>query len=83
MGSHPAISGPVTVVQQESTYVESRLGIHVPERIVFEFYEPAKGPKKGAPSFVRTQRTTLSYGAFRQFEVSTDETIRPPKEPSR
>ena len=75
-GVHPALPAPIQLVGSESTYVESRFDILVPERIVFEFYENTKS--KAKPVFARAARMTFSYGAFRQFGVTTDETIATP-----
>ena len=75
-GVHPALPAPIQLVGIESTYVESRFGILVPERIVVEFYENLKS--KAKPVFARAARTTYTYGAFRQFGVTTDETVATP-----
>jgi len=75
-GVHPALATPVELVGIESTYVESRFGILVPERTVVEFYENRKS--KAKPVFALAARTTYTYGAFRQFGVTTDETVATP-----
>jgi hypothetical protein len=75
-GVHPALPAPIPLVALESTYVESRFGILVPERIVIEFYENSKS--KATPVFARMARMTFTYGAFRQFGVTTDETVAVP-----
>jgi hypothetical protein len=41
-GIHPALPEPVTILRHEATYTESRFGILVPERSVFEWYERGK-----------------------------------------
>jgi hypothetical protein len=63
-------------LRRESLYVDSRFGILVPQHIDFEFYQRAKGTK-GAPEFFLRERTRCTYGTFRRFEVTTDETIAP------
>ena len=75
-GVHPALPAPVQLLGYESTYAESRFGIHVPERTVVEYYENRKS--KAKPVFAMTARTTYTYGPFRQFGVTTDETVAPP-----
>ena len=47
-----------------------------PERTVVEFYENRKS--KAKPVFALAARTTYTYGAFRQFGVTTDETVATP-----
>jgi hypothetical protein len=75
-GAHPALPMPVQLLGIESTYVDSRFGIGVPERIVAEFYENRKS--KAKPLFGLTARTTYTYGAFKRFGVTTDETVLTP-----
>ena len=75
-GTHEALPGPVVLVSSESSYVESRFGILVPARIVFEWQENVKSRTR--PVFARAARMTFTYGAFRQFGVATDETIATP-----
>jgi len=77
-GVHPALPMPIQLLGIESTYVDSRFGIRVPERTVAEFYENRKS--KAKPLFGLTARTTYTYGAFRRFGVTTDETILTPAE---
>ena len=74
-GVHTALGAPVELVGIESTYVESRFGILVPERTVVEFYENRKS--KAKPVFALAARTTYTYGAFRQFGVTTDASLNP------
>jgi len=73
---HPAVAAPIPLVGSDSTYVESRFGILVPQRIVFEWQENVKS--KTRPVFARAARMTFTYGAFRQFGVATAETIATP-----
>jgi hypothetical protein len=75
-GVHPALPASIQLIGVESTYTESRFEILVPERIVVEFYENVKS--KAKPVFALTGRTTYAYGAFRQFGVTTDETVATP-----
>jgi hypothetical protein len=75
-GVHPALPAPMQLISVESTYVESRFGILVPARIVVEWYENVKS--KAESGFVRAARTTYTYGAFRQFGVTTDEAVATP-----
>lgn len=81
VGQHPAVSDPIVLIRSVHDYTDSRLGILVPERIVFEWFESAKWtPKsKQPPSFTLSARTAFSYGAFRRFEVTTKEVIDSPK----
>ena len=39
VGIHPALPQPVTLIRLEAAYAESRFGILVPERVVFEWGE--------------------------------------------
>ena len=75
-GMHPALPAPVLLLGSDSAYVESRFGILVPERIVFEWYENVKS--KAKPAFARVAGMTFTYGTFRQFGVTTDETVAMP-----
>ena len=75
-GAHPALTAPVQLLGIESTYIESRFGILVPERIVAEFYENRKS--KAKPAFALAARTTYTYGAFKQFGVQMDEDVALP-----
>ena len=75
-GVHPTLPAPIQLLGLESTYVESRFGILVPERIVVEYFENRKS--KAKPLFGLAARTTYTYGAFRQFGVTTDETVETP-----
>lgn len=81
-GIHPALPQPVTSISREATYTESRFGILVPERVVFGFWN-AKQTKNQPPSFFRSVRTTCTYGVFKQFEVSTQQTIGTPASPKQ
>jgi hypothetical protein len=78
---HPASPDPLAIVRRESTYVRSRLGPLVPERIVFDWLMRFSHPKNGPPSFGLSERTTFSYGAFRRFDVATSEEVKPPGTP--
>jgi hypothetical protein len=75
-GVHPALPAPIQLIGFDSTYVASRFDIHVPERTVVEFHENRKS--KAKPLFALAARTTYTYGAFRQFGVTTDEAIATP-----
>ena len=81
IGQHPAFKEPLVLIRSVHDYVDSRLGILVPQRIVFEWFESAKwSPKsKQPPSFTLAARTAFTYGAFRKFEVTTQEVIETPK----
>jgi len=74
----PAQPEPVPILREESSYTESRFGILVPGRVVYEFFERGKQPKGQPPSFFRAARTTSTYGVFRQFGVATQQTIETP-----
>jgi hypothetical protein len=81
LGNVPGREEPVLLIRRVSTYTESRYGILVPERIVYEFHERGKAGGKQAPPFFTVQRTTCTYGAFRRFDVATEETIGVPSSP--
>ena len=80
---HPLLAEPVVILHQEATYTESRFGILVPERVVYDIHERGKQAKNQPPSFFRAARTTCTYGTFRKFEVETEHTIDIPSLPQR
>ncbi len=57
-------------------YGPSRFGILVPERIVFEWRQPFARLKNGQAAFGMSERTTFTYGAFKRFDVATEETLK-------
>jgi len=81
VGQHPAFQDPIVLIRSVHDYADSRLGILVPQRIVFEWFESEKwSPKsKQPPSFTLAARTAFTYGAFRKFEVTTQEVIETPR----
>lgn len=81
VGQHPAFPDPLVLIRSVHDYTDSRLGILVPARIVFEWFESARWtPKsKQPPMFTLVARTAFTYGAFRKFEVTTQELIEAPK----
>jgi len=80
-GVHPAVSEPVTLmrVQRENISSDSSLSILTPKRIVIDMFLPRKTPKIKPPAVGGVCRTTLTYGRFRRFEVTTDQKIAPPE----
>lgn len=76
---HPAVAEPIVLVRSEAHYAESRFGILVPERLLFEWRLRFSHPKGQPPSFSLNERVTFTYGEFRRFEVATSETIETPK----
>jgi hypothetical protein len=72
-GVHPAVSEPVTVVrlQRENANTDNSLGILTPKRIVVDWFRPWKTQKNQPPAFSPICRTTLTYGSFRRFGVTT------------
>jgi hypothetical protein len=78
-GIHPELTEPVTIFRTESAYTESRFGILVPERAVYEWYETAEQKKNQPPKYFRRARATSTLGVFRQFEVETQQTIGTPR----
>jgi hypothetical protein len=72
-GVHPALSEPVTVMrlQRENINADDSLGILTPKRIVIDWFHPSKTQKNQPPAFVLLCRTTLTYGRFRRFGVTT------------
>ena len=81
LGNIPRRQEPVLLIRRQSTYTESRYGILVPERIVYEFHERGKASGNQAPPFFPIQRTTSTYGDFRRFDVVTEERIGAPSSP--
>ena len=60
----------------EHEYGPSRFGILVPQRIVFEWRHPFARLKNGQAAFGMSERTTFTYGAFKRFDVATEETLK-------
>jgi len=79
-GQHPVLPDPVVLIRSEHDYTDSRLGILVPERIVFEWFEAPRWSKnsKQTPAFTLAARTAFAYSAFRKFDVTTTEVIAEP-----
>jgi len=75
---HPAAPDPILMLRQEAVYAPSRFGILVPERIVLDFLFHFSHPKNGPPSMALSERLTFTYGAFRRFDVATEEQIGVP-----
>ncbi len=67
---------PYVLTHAESAYGPSRFGILVPERIVFEWRQPFARLKNGQAAFAMSERTTFTYGAFKRFDVATEETLK-------
>jgi hypothetical protein len=76
VGVHPALPEPTTLISTDSAYADSRFGILVPSRLVFEWHESRS---KSNPVFTLKARMTFTYGAFRRFEVATEQTIATPQ----
>jgi hypothetical protein len=72
---HPAVREPLVVVRGERRYVPSRFGIHVPDRLVFEWRQHFSPPSGQPPAFGLSERTTFTYSRFRRFRVATSEGI--------
>ena len=68
-----AMPEPYVLTHAETTYVPSRFGILLPERIVFEWRQPFARLKNRQPAFEIRERTTFTYGPFRRFAVATEE----------
>jgi hypothetical protein len=75
---HPAAPDPILVLRQEAVYAQSRFGILVPERIVLDLRFHFSHPKNTPPSMALSERMTFTYGAFRRFDVATEEQIDVP-----
>ncbi len=67
---------PYVLTHAESEYGASRFGVLVPERIVFEWRQPFARLKNGQPAFSMSERATFTYGAFKRFDVATEETLK-------
>ena len=74
---NPNLPEPLTVIRREATYGESRFGILTPQRVVAEWFDRTGGTKQ-KPSLTRAAMLTFTYGAFRRFEVATEDTIAVP-----
>ena len=68
---------PLLIIRREATYGESRFGILTPQRLVAEWFDRTGGTKQ-KPILTRAALLTYTYGAFRRFEVATEETIAAP-----
>jgi hypothetical protein len=75
---HPAVAEPIVLVRSEAHYVDSRFGILLPQRLVFQWRLRFSHPKGQPPAYLLNERVTFTYGEFRRFEVATSETIAPP-----
>lgn len=75
---HPAAPDPILMLRQEAVYAQSRFGILVPERIALDFLFHFSHPKNKPPSMALSERMTFTYGAFRRFDVTTEEQINLP-----
>ena len=73
-GVHQTMPEPILVLRKDGVYTESRYGILTPHRLVYEWYERTGGTKQ-KPSMTLESRTTFTFGAFRQFNVTTEESI--------
>ena len=78
LAPHPALPDPILVFRQETIYAQSRFGILVPERIALDFLFHFSHPKNKPPSMALSERMTFTYGAFRRFDVATEEQIDVP-----
>jgi hypothetical protein len=80
-GIHPAVSEPVTLLRlrRENTNGDYSLGILTPQRIEIEHFFPPKTRKNLPPAFDLVNRSTLTYGRFRRFDVTAQQTIAPPE----
>jgi hypothetical protein len=72
-GIHPGVSEPVTVMrlQRENINADDSLDILTPKRIVIDWFHPSKTQRNQPPAFGLLCRTTLTYGRFRRFGVTT------------
>lgn len=43
---------------------------------MFEWRQPFARLKNGQPAFGMSERTTFTYGAFKRFDVATEETLK-------
>jgi hypothetical protein len=78
LAPHPAAPDPILMLRQEAVYAQSRFGILVPERIVLDFLFHFSHPKHTPPSMALSERMTFTYGAFRRFDVATEEQLDVP-----
>lgn len=69
---HPAVAEPLVLVHQEMTYAPSSFGILVPQRFVFDSFH-IRLQKTGPPVLTLSGRTTYTYGAFKRFDVTGEE----------
>ena len=72
---HPAVPDPLVMIRSDSRYQSSRFGIPGHEHIVFDALLRFSHPKNGPPAFNVSLRATYTYGTFRRFDVTTEETI--------
>jgi hypothetical protein len=77
LGINPNVPEPLVIIRREATYGDSRFGILTPQRVVGEWFDRSGGTKQ-KPSMTRAALLTFTYGAFRRFEVATEETIAAP-----
>jgi len=72
------VTTPLAYVHDQTDYEPSSFGILTPTRIVASFFK--KIDEKNAPSSMRlVARITVTYDAFKRFEVTTDTDIHQPE----
>ena len=76
---HPAAAEPLVFIRADTHYTESRFGVMVPHRVVWDSLQRFSHEKGAQPALGLSDRVTFTYGEFRRFEVATSETIETPK----
>lgn len=73
---------PLVVVSFDFQYGESRFGVLLPRRLIFNSFAHGHGRPPGALSLSLSTRMTFEYGAFSRFDIKVPEaTITPPDTP--
>lgn len=70
---HPSVAEPLVLIRQEMTYAPSSFGILVPQHFVFNSFLHFRHRKKEPPVFLLGGRTTYTYGVFKRFDVTGEE----------
>ncbi len=64
---------PQVMIRWEQEYQPSDLGILTPKKFVFSWFSNMRNRETSAAQLGLTSRTTYSYGKFRRFDVSSEE----------
>ena len=70
---HKAAQEPLVFSRQEMTYAPSSFGILTPQHFVFSLFSHFSHPRNEPPALLLSERMTYTYGDFKRFDVSGEE----------